>query len=122
MAEIKHFQERLTSEKLRISRLLGWVKTEATEEDDSFSESAPASGDSEYADHATDLYVKELDVAMEERFKDRIREIDGALQRIATHQYGTCIRCGKPIPESRLEALPETPFCLEDAMQEEVEG
>ncbi len=35
-----------------------------------------------------------------------IADIDQALMRIDEGSYGVCVRCGKPIDERRLEALP----------------
>jgi DnaK suppressor protein len=38
--------------------------------------------------------------------------IDRATRRLADGTYGHCLRCGKPIPAERLEALPATETCL----------
>ena len=35
-----------------------------------------------------------------------INEIDEALRRIEDGTYGQCVRCGKPIDEERLKAMP----------------
>ncbi|HET8912743.1 MAG TPA: TraR/DksA family transcriptional regulator [Ktedonobacteraceae bacterium] len=35
-----------------------------------------------------------------------LQEVQAALLRIQNGTYGKCLRCGKPIPEKRLEALP----------------
>ena len=40
-----------------------------------------------------------------------ITQIRAALRRIADGRYGTCVRCGEPIAEARLDALPWTPLC-----------
>lgn len=40
-----------------------------------------------------------------------ITQIRGALRRIADGTYGECARCGEPIGEARLDALPWTPLC-----------
>ncbi len=40
-----------------------------------------------------------------------IARIRAALNRIAEGTYGTCARCGEPIEEARLDALPWTPLC-----------
>ncbi|WP_338067047.1 TraR/DksA C4-type zinc finger protein [Paracoccus endophyticus] len=40
-----------------------------------------------------------------------IRRIDAALARIAAGDYGDCVQCGNPIPDKRLQLLPDTPFC-----------
>lgn len=43
----------------------------------------------------------------------RVRMIDRALAKIEAGTYGTCDRCGKPISEARLEARPESVFCVD---------
>lgn len=40
-----------------------------------------------------------------------LRGIDAALDRIAHDRYGICTRCGKPIAEARLEAVPHAALC-----------
>jgi DnaK suppressor protein len=58
-----------------------------------------------------------------ERLDDRERaeldEIDRALARIETGEYGRCTVCAQLIPEGRLEALPATEACLECAQARE---
>jgi DnaK suppressor protein len=49
---------------------------------------------------------KELAFRLGERESQMIADIDQALLRIHEGSYGTCARCGKPIDERRLEALP----------------
>jgi RNA polymerase-binding transcription factor DksA len=46
------------------------------------------------------------------RVKKQIAEIDRALEKIASGSYGLCDSCGQQIPQARLEALPQTSFCL----------
>ncbi|WP_149586976.1 TraR/DksA family transcriptional regulator [Tabrizicola flagellatus] len=40
-----------------------------------------------------------------------ISQIRAALRRIEDGSYGFCVRCGEPIAEARLDALPWTPLC-----------
>jgi phage/conjugal plasmid C-4 type zinc finger TraR family protein len=42
----------------------------------------------------------------------RVVEIDAALARVESGSYGLCEACGKPIPEARLEVLPEATLCV----------
>ena len=49
---------------------------------------------------------KEIALRLGERESRMIADIDQALLRIKEGSYGTCARCGKPIDERRLEALP----------------
>ncbi|NCC65229.1 MAG: hypothetical protein EOM15_11300 [Spirochaetia bacterium] len=45
----------------------------------------------------------------------RINRLDNALKRIEQGTYGLCIRCGKEIPEGRLEQVPEALLCVQCA-------
>lgn len=40
-----------------------------------------------------------------------IGKIRAALKRIEDGTYGDCARCGEPISEARLDAIPWTPLC-----------
>ena len=42
-----------------------------------------------------------------------IEEIDEALRRIENGTYGQCLRCGKPIDEERLRAMPTAKYDAE---------
>ncbi len=42
----------------------------------------------------------------------RVAEIDAALGRMDAGTYGRCEACGKPIPEARLEVVPEATLCV----------
>ena len=48
-----------------------------------------------------------------------VEAVDRALERLDEGTYGTCERCGNPIPEARLEALPTARF--DAACQSELE-
>ena len=42
----------------------------------------------------------------------RVAEIDAALSRVDAGTYGICESCGNPIPEARLEVVPEATLCV----------
>jgi RNA polymerase-binding transcription factor DksA len=52
---------------------------------------------------------------------DIVREIDGALDRMADGSYGYCTLCGRPIPAARLRALPYAAECVACKRQMELE-
>ena len=39
-------------------------------------------------------------------------KVEAALRRMKEGTYGQCVDCGKPVPEGRLEARPETNLCI----------
>ena len=49
---------------------------------------------------------RERDLALSAQALQQVQEIDAALAKIDKGTYGLCERCGKPIPEERLQALP----------------
>lgn len=40
-----------------------------------------------------------------------LKQIEAAFKRIEDESYGYCMKCEEEIPENRLRAKPETPFC-----------
>jgi RNA polymerase-binding transcription factor DksA len=71
------------------------------------------------ADVASETEARELDIARQTMFQSRVGQIDEALDRIEHGTYGRCVVCGRPIPEERLELVPETPYCVDDAQREQ---
>jgi DnaK suppressor protein len=55
---------------------------------------------------------RERDLALSAQAMAEVQAIDTALEKIAAGTYGTCDRCGEPIPEERLEALPHAALCV----------
>ena len=52
-----------------------------------------------------------LDLAT--RQSQLIQDIDDALRRIENGTYGQCVRCGKPLDEERLKAMPTAKYSAE---------
>jgi RNA polymerase-binding transcription factor DksA len=71
--------------------------------------------DQHIGDAGTETFERERDLALEEGAEVILRQVEVALQKIEDGAYGVCERCGKPIAAARLEAIPYTPFCIEDA-------
>lgn len=56
---------------------------------------------------------RELTLMLGDRDRDKLSEIEDALERIKDASYGACEECGEPIAEDRLRALPFTRVCVE---------
>jgi len=50
-------------------------------------------------------------LAMINGLKDRLNEIDIALNKIQSEEYGTCEKCGLEIEEEILDTDPESRYC-----------
>jgi len=50
-------------------------------------------------------------LAAAESLKDRLNEINIALEKIQNGTYGICEKCGKPIEQEILAIDPESRFC-----------
>ena len=69
------------------------------------------------ADSGTDNFDRDFNLSLLSADQDVIYEIEEALKRIEKETYGTCEITGKPIPQTRLNAIPWTRFRV-DAQSE----
>jgi RNA polymerase-binding transcription factor DksA len=82
---------------------------------DETGELSGSTSDNHLADSATETYARELDEGLEEDAMRQLREVDEAFGRLDAGTYGICVACGREIPEERLEAVPWTKLCIDDA-------
>ncbi len=54
-------------------------------------------------------------VAVHDKLQVTRADVTRALEKLDEGSYGSCDVCGKPIPQGRLEALPWSVLCIEDA-------
>ena len=66
---------------------------------------------------ASNSTTKDMVAATLERERRTVQEIEGALKRIESGEYGLCASCDKPIPDARLKALPCARVCVRCAEQ-----
>lgn len=71
------------------------------------------------ADQGTDAMERELAFMFASKSGRLIYHIDEALRRIQEGTYGKCVKCGKPISSSRLQAVPHARMCIECKSAEE---
>ncbi|MBR5162040.1 MAG: TraR/DksA C4-type zinc finger protein [Thermoguttaceae bacterium] len=69
-----------------------------------------ASGDS--ADAAMDAVHSEMRSQLAEKESQELTDIDYALHKMETGEYGLCEECGMPIPVERLEIKPAADLCV----------
>ncbi|MDR3138323.1 MAG: TraR/DksA family transcriptional regulator [Treponema sp.] len=71
------------------------------------------------ADIASDDIDRKMIEAIGSQGLKRLKLIDSALTRIQQGKYGLCVKCGKRIPQDRLEAIPYALMCIECKTAEE---
>src|SRR3972149_7195794 len=64
-------------------------------------------------DIASNERERELTLMLGDRDREKLAEIEDAIERLRDSSYGTCEECGEPIAEDRLRALPATRGCVE---------
>lgn len=72
-------------------------------------------------DIASNERERELTLMLGDRDREKLAEIEDALGRIESGNYGACDECGEPIGEARLMALPFTKVCIDCKSKDERE-
>ena len=64
-------------------------------------------------DQASSAYNREFLFELGNGDRRLLKEVVSALQKINDGGFGDCERCGEPIADKRLEALPFARYCIE---------
>ena len=59
-------------------------------------------------DMATELLEREMNIILTETERNKLKEIEEALERIENKNYGICVDTGELIGTERLKSIPET--------------
>ena len=110
---IEKFRKRILAEKARLeedrARLNshgGEAMSAQTGEISDFDTNHPG-------DAGTEMFERSKDEALAENLDSLLAQVHAALAKMDAGTYGLCDRCGRPIGEARLEALPYATFCIE---------
>jgi DnaK suppressor protein len=95
--------------------LLAELRRHAQNVSDDQAAALDAAGDDakESADFALRDGMAEMALKLGDQESQMVGDIDQALMRIEEGSYGTCGRCGRPIDERRLEAMPTARYDAE---------
>lgn len=69
----------------------------------------------DFAEQATQRENDDVLNALSEEAKQIVRQVNAALHRIESGDYGICTKCGAEISEGRLEIVPYTALCIKCA-------
>jgi len=102
--ELDAFKQKLLNEK---SVLLQGISPQMS--------GSPKTGDPEggdVCDIASSDRERDLRLRLSERGREKLREIEDALERIEEGSFGDCEKCGAKIPKGRLKVMPFTTTCV----------
>ncbi|MDD5126904.1 MAG: TraR/DksA C4-type zinc finger protein [Dehalococcoidales bacterium] len=106
--ELSASRKRLENERVRLEQELKQMEVDVSTTE----ERREGSPFGKREEEATETMELEKRLALENRLRGQIAEIDRALSKMESGTYGKCDVCGQPIDPARLEALPQASLCL----------
>jgi DnaK suppressor protein len=64
-------------------------------------------------DQANTAYTREFFFELGNGNRELLRDVEAALRKIEDGSFGACERCGEPIADKRLDALPFARYCID---------
>ncbi len=107
----KQFKKALDEEKARLEAHIKRLEDRASGRDPLNRDVAARDFDELGGDAALDTAERGQAAAIGDNFRELLTAVNNALDKIQEGTYGTCDRCGKNIPKSRLEFLPYATMC-----------
>ena len=96
-----------------LEQLRQQTETARGNQSDALEMAAADDGVKDVADQSVKDVSQEIEYRLSERASQVVADIDQALLRIDEGSYGVCARCGKEIPERRLDAVPTARYDAE---------
>ncbi|HEX8500347.1 MAG TPA: TraR/DksA family transcriptional regulator [Pyrinomonadaceae bacterium] len=96
-----------------LEQLRQQTETTRANQSDALEMAAADDGVKDVADQSVKDVSQEIEYRLSERASQVVADIDQALLRIDEGSYGVCARCGKDIPERRLDAVPTARYDAE---------
>ena len=69
-------------------------------------------GNDQESDYASTDQIRDIEYGHREALSRRLHELDDALERISSGDYGRCAECGARIVDKRLASDPAVSFCV----------
>ena len=108
MATIEQLRTKLEHDKAQVLERLELLKADSN----SAGETREGSPFGKREEEATEAFELEKRMAMERNLRDSLAEINRALGKFETGNYGKCELCAKEIEPDRLEARPQASVCM----------
>src|SRR5262245_29897619 len=96
----------LEHERERVQGLISDLRSEGLDEEESAQSGELTHYDQHPADHGSETFEREKDIAILEQLESELEEIEAALTRLEDGTYGVDEVTGQPIDPERLAAYP----------------
>lgn len=111
---LERFRKRLEGEQVRLTEIIKDIEAER-EEVRLTETSSDRSPDPNTAEGGSLAFEMEKELSLWQNTQDILSMVEESLIRIEEGTYGKCEVCGASIPVARLDALPYTKLCVNDA-------
>lgn len=109
---VEELKQKLEDEKELLEKELAKFAKKDTRPSGDWDTKYPHINGGSMEEEADEVEEYETLLQIEHNLETRIKDIDLALEKIKTGEYGICENCGKEIDEERLKIMPEARFCL----------
>jgi DnaK suppressor protein len=113
--DLSKFREQLERQRAELQAELTDLIGENTNDDQSESYGVK----NHPADDASDLFIRERNLAISGDLQQELAAVQQALGRVENGTYGFCEVCGEPIGIERLEARPSATLCIRHQRERE---
>ena len=113
--ELEHYRGKLISLRSRLRGDVNMMAQETFARENGEDNAGRPAGD--IVDIGSESYEQEITFGRLSSDGERLNEIEAALERIQSGEYGACLECEGRIPKARLDVLPDTPYCVKCASQ-----
>jgi len=107
-------KEKLENEKKSIIKELESFASQDPKQKNNWETKYPNREDGDKSEEADEVQEYENKLSVEHSLELKLKDVSEALDKIENGNYGVCEKCGKPIEEERLKAVPEAKFCVKD--------
>lgn len=110
---LEHFKNKLLERKKKLEEELATIAQKDDKLKGDYDTRYPDFGTSQSSDEeALEVEAYENTLPIEYALELRLADINTALKKIETGEYGICDNCKESIDPKRLEIMPEAKFCL----------
>jgi RNA polymerase-binding transcription factor DksA len=114
-AELNRYRQTLLDLGRRIRGDEDQLTGEALRPSGAVDEGSTINAPGDAGDVSVDSTTQDVSLGLMANERQMLAQITAALQRIDLGTYGKCVLCGRDIGKQRLDALPYTPYCVDDA-------